>query len=775
MIKNAIWLGASALALSIAGCDDGGGTTPEPSAPSLRILGTTDCGRVFLPTVQPEELRNELFRTMALTVNGRDPGAASGQITTDTEVVLEQTAEGGDGAVAFISAYQAGRASNLNQIDALGQAGSSFGRRFVAGIAADQIICVTPGQVRISARVADYNGSSVATLPAQTFVVTCQPPAQYDQVCGDPQVADMAVDLGGDMGPPADGGVLDMAPDMTDRPVLWSVNFVPPANPQDLEIGIRNSGLGRRDSVPLQFVVTELDTPLGDLPIKFVLSNITQPGVTISAGNEAVWEDQDAGESIVLTNGNGVGAIRVLAGGTPGLAVVRAVGLRLPANRAERAQLFADAECPDDGGEGYDCMFEAYCRRTLREQDGAERETYCQADRSAQVGIVGGIPSGRGMQLDCADDILPAFTRREGTRWLLSNEPGTDCELQVADRVNGRVDGGLRIQFLTEAGTVRSSVLTDDDGRAATHLRVGSPAPRDVRPDAYETQAGFYRDGYNPRDGLVRIVAFTKGEEDFNDTNGDKIFTPGTDILEPGHDLPEPFLDVNDNGEWDDGEEFRDANNDGVWTDANGEWDSNTEVWVSTTVLWVGELFSCFNRGGWTNNPDCGCLLPDGSPAEYDCEDNVGQVQRDEPAVVVRCGDQGCNPPLQDSVCAGTPFELQAGGGGQLLVRTNFFDVNGNCLNARNEGSFDINPPPGMNIIGTAGGDFAGLGVCFSAFEKPLGQSTESILIDTGMGGGQVISPLEISLDYLGAEGAMWNVETNIPVCRLPPAMGPLP
>lgn len=776
MIKKAILLGASAFALSIAGCDDGADPGDDPTEPSLRVLGTTDCGKIFLPTVLPDELRNEQFRTMAITVSGRDPTTASGQIAANTEVQLSQTAEGGEGAVAFLSAYATGRASNLDQLMALEQAGASTPLTFVTGTAADRIICVTPGQVRISARVADYNGVAVSTATPQTFVVVCQTPAQYEVSCGEPVVPDMGLpDMDLPDGDVPDGGGGDMSDvDMgDDRPGLWSISFVPPEDPSELIIGIRNSGLGRTDNVALQFQVGELGSPLPDIPVKFVLSSITQPGVTVSgSGNGAanVWEDAEEGESIVLTGAAGVSSVRVIAGGTPGLAVLRAVALRLPEEPAARAQLFTDADCTDDGRDGYNCMFEAYCRRTLREQDGAERETLCQADRSSQVVIRAGIPSGRGMQLDCDEDVLPAFTRREGDRWLVSNEPGTDCELQVADRVNGRVDEGTQIFFLTEAGTVNQFGRLDEDGRAITHHRVGLPPPRDVRPDDYELDAGYYRDGFNPRDGLVRLVAVTKGEEDFNDTNGDKIFSPGTDILEPGQDLPEPYIDVNDNGEWDDGEEFRDANNDGVWTDSNGEWDSNTEIWVSTTVLWVGELFSCYgSEGQWDNNPDCGCLLPDGERAQYECEDHVGQQQRDFRTVTVACTNDLCAVPGRGDACEGSAFELLPGA--RFGVETRFWDINGNCLNGRGEGSVAFNAPAGIEITSGGNGDLLRRD-CFSAFERPIGQVLRTNVLDTGMGG-QPLATLAASVNYRTIDGDQLTHTTNVSLCRVAPVMPP--
>lgn len=706
------------MAMVLGGCDEETTRAATPNRPSLRVLGTTLCGKIFLPTVQPNELRDETFRTMAITVNGRDPSNGSGLIDSDTQVTLEQEPQGGMGSVAFLSSFSAARMAGLNRIEALQQADTSFQREFLGGVASDQIICVREGNVRIRARIENYNDvGEVVSADTQTQVVTCLSPAGYEDVCGTPDDPDMAfMDMGvGDGG--ADAEVDAAEGDFGDEPlpVLWSVNFIPFEEPSDLIIGIRNSGLGRRDNVALSFGVTELGAPLSGIPVKFVLSTITQPDVTISTGAGAVFEDD--GSSIALTGPSGVAEVRVIAGDTPGLAVVRAVGLRLPTNRGERAALFDDAGCLDDGGEGFECMFDAYCSRTVGEREGAGREELCEVDRSSQVVIIGGIPSGRGMELDCARPVIPAFSFREDDIWLTSNEPGTDCTLQVIDRVNGRISAGTQILFLTEAGSIDEVVPTDEFGRATAQLRVGLPAPYDVQPDDYEFDAGYLPDGYNPRDGLVRIVAVTRGEEDFVDTNGDKIYTPGQDLIEPGQDLPEPYIDRNDNGRWEPDEEFRDANGDGIWTDSNGTWDANTEIWTSTTVLWTGELYNCRMEG--LLHEDCGCAPIGERSAPDDCRENVGGPMRNEPVHVAICAPEfGCAASARGSDCGAVELAV----GGQVSVRSNYLDINGNCLGGI-DATFSNSGQQVVPISGIAG---TMRRYCFTAYEKPLGRSVIS-------------------------------------------------
>lgn len=772
-LQRALLLSASAMAMMLGGCDDETTAPGNPGQPSVRVLGTTPCGKVFLPTVQPDELRDEDFRAMAVTVNGRDPSNGSGLIDPNTEVILEQEPQGGTGSIAFLSSFSAAREAGLNRIEALQQAGSSFEREFLSGVASDQVICVTEGAVRIRARIADYNGTGeVIAADQQTFAVTCLSPADYDDVCGTPVDADMA---GMDMGV-GDGGMVDAEVDagvdgdqgVEIAPALWSVNYIPNENLSDLVIGIRNSGLGRRDNVALSFGVTELGVPLSNIPVKFVLSSITQPAVTISTG-AGIFEEE--GTSIALTGPSGVAEVRVIAGDTPGLAVVRAVGLRLPTNRAERAQLFEDAECVDDGREGYECMFDAYCPRTVGERDGAAREELCEVDRSSQVVIIGGIPSGRGMQLDCARPVIPAFTYREDDLWLTSNEPGTDCTVQLGDRVNGRISAGTQVLFLTEAGTFDEVMPTDEFGRALAQLRVGDPPPVDVEPDDYELDAGYLPNGYNPRDGLVRLVAVTRGEEDFVDTNGDKIYTPGQDLIEPGQDLPEPYIDSNDNGRWDPDEEFRDANDDGVWTDANGTWDANTEIWTSTTVLWTGELYNCRLPG--LLHEDCGCAPIGGRPVPDDCRENVGGPMRNESIYVGECLNNGCTPDPVGPACSGAAFELAVGGA--IAIKANYLDINGNCLSGI-DGVYSA-AGRGVEVTSNAAGTLRRN--CFSAHERPLGLPVVSTVarIDGGGGApapGEEVEPAEpegeagavdLSLTYPTVDGINVNRVAQVPLC----------
>jgi len=275
--------------------------------------------------------------------------------------------------------------------------------------------------------------------------------------------------------------------------------------------------------------------------------------------------------------------------------------------------------------------------------------------------IGGGAPSHHGFTFACDARVLPAFERRfpaperwpEPEAWPIVPGAETRCTAQITDRLQGRVSNETRVLFLTEAGNLDQQLPTDGEGRATSTLRVGEPAPADVEPWEYEIAAGF--DGeFNPRDGLVRVVALTLGEEAFVDVNGDGVWDEAVDFQHPHQQLSEVFLDINDDDEFDDGVEFfRDANGNGDFDYANDQWDEAVEIWVSTTVLWVGDL-----RG----DDPCDRL-------SFRCLD-------DHP--------EGCEPGAD-----GAPPTIVAPGG-RFEIRADLSDDNGNCLGGLGEGRASI-------------------------------------------------------------------------------------
>lgn len=118
--------------------------------------------------------------------------------------------------------------------------------------------------------------------------------------------------------------------------------------------------------------------------------------------------------------------------------------------------------------------------------------------------------------------------------------------IRAGDINNNPVPDNTAIYFTTEGGVIENSCLTQN-GVCSVEWR--SQAPR-------------------PVDGRVTILAYTQGEESFEDLNGTGLYEADTDYLLT--DLPEAFLDTNNDGFHGLLERFVDFNNDSLYTNGNG-------------------------------------------------------------------------------------------------------------------------------------------------------------------------------------------------------------
>ena len=169
----------------------------------------------------------------------------------------------------------------------------------------------------------------------------------------------------------------------------------------------------------------------------------------------------------------------------------------------------------------------------------------------------------------------------------------------------------------------------------------------------------------------MTVVAVTRGEEEFVDVNGNKVYDDMIDYQLSYMDLAEPCIDVNDDGECtsdlpvrgeDDpqAEVFRDTNRDTIWSEGNGMWDANTEIWKATHVLWTGDF----------------------DPAMSDIVvvcDGMAQCSRNPLTEL-------CNIPSLTR----DPNTYFLGPGGSLAIKARFNDINGNCLDAYGEGGSGV-------------------------------------------------------------------------------------
>lgn len=550
---------------------------------------------------------------------------------------------------------------------------SSSPLAFSGRTAQDELFCLGSEDVWIRAVVNDYevnrNGiTETISLTSSAFPIRCLSPADYQAACDGVALPD--VGLASDMEP----AMTDMG--IAEREPTWSLQFVP-AGTESLVIGIRDSGGGRPDRATLKFRVVDVNSSTE--------SGAGLAGVNVVFALPAVHpSDVEIEPATAVTDANGEVSVTLLAGGTPGVVNVNATATL-------------------ESGESL-------------------------TSRSGTVVIRGGIPSGRGFNFLCQYPVVPAFSRRlENGEYLFgfSANDGTECSVQLADRVNGVVDLSTQLFFLSEAGTIIQSAVTDESGRAKTRLGVGPPAPFTVGGGS---------------DGIVTLVAVTRGEEDFYDVDGDKIWDFGVDFQRPEMDLPEPYLDVNDNGNYDQSdenelfvEEFRDTDGDGFWTPANGLWDADIEIWQTTHVLWVGD----FDFVGSTLGATCGA----------------------------NCSTEFAVSPA----CDGQLADIFLGPGGSFDIAMVARDDNGNCLDGYHKGVYNVSVDGDLDILGEESVEIDG-----NCFAYPDGlistqnNGAEFGFVETTAADAQEasISTVNVSITYDRINGSNETIEYAFRVCR---------
>ncbi|WP_224364295.1 Ig-like domain-containing protein [Hyalangium versicolor] len=220
---------------------------------------------------------------------------------------------------------------------------------------------------------------------------------------------------------------------------------------------------------------------------------------------------------------------------------------------------------------------------------------------SPNIGIRGAKVANKGFSLACKTINIGVYTS--------PNPPAlytVACDVKVQDRYLNPVGTGTTVNFKVEAGNITNSVATKaysptgnnaDEGKGSVNFSTEGALPVDVDPlEADDAQFPIKRDREprgpkgqltaNPRDGLVTVLAYTRGEEWFDDGNTNGIRDPGEQFYDQG----EPFVDNNDNGVRDPGETYIDeAPADGQWNGPNGVWDNDTSIWVETRILYTGK------------------------------------------------------------------------------------------------------------------------------------------------------------------------------------------
>lgn len=228
--------------------------------------------------------------------------------------------------------------------------------------------------------------------------------------------------------------------------------------------------------------------------------------------------------------------------------------------------------------------------------------------KSSVVSIGGGVPSFKRFSLASNLLNLPG---------LVFDNLEAVLTASLADRYgNYNILDGTTVSFVCEQGVaVDTSVVTaNEEGLAVVNLRTQGfkPEPLVVREPyeealyqhivaTYGVNDGFF--GY-PRDGLSSILAYTKGEEHFDDTNGNGVYDSG-DFFDPrpvsqgGYDTPaDPFIDYNDDdvytgsGESDPEEIYINSGDDNY----NGNWDEDKYIFKNIQILITGAPIVLFDK-----------------------------------------------------------------------------------------------------------------------------------------------------------------------------------
>ncbi|WP_345421535.1 hypothetical protein [Halioxenophilus aromaticivorans] len=125
----------------------------------------------------------------------------------------------------------------------------------------------------------------------------------------------------------------------------------------------------------------------------------------------------------------------------------------------------------------------------------------------------------------------------------------------AADQFGNPVSEGTQVSFWTECGIIDANCTIEDRGCSVL----------------------WTSNNANQRyaDGRCSVLAFTEGVETFDDYNGNFVYE-GVDVFDSlVDDLPEPWLDSDENGERNSGEDFVDTSNGviGEYDQPNGQWD----------------------------------------------------------------------------------------------------------------------------------------------------------------------------------------------------------
>ena len=573
------------VAASVGGCTKEETTSP-PGKPALQVRAYGSCDTNTLPTSTASEIAELTMERAEVRVTGTDPSRSSSEIEPGTAVKLYvgngQGAPGGTGGY-FLSTLDADNPIGLTQ-------SKTF--QFAGGAVLDDFYCGDkPGTYYLYAYGPDFGGPGkhLTMEKGDGWPIRCVERQKWRCDClgeCEPDLAppDVPTDL--QLPPDGDTDAEVGVPDVERLPSSFALAY-DGLRGEDLIMGIRASvAANRPNTVVIKWKLTENgEVPTRTGAVTFKLMPNSPPDVLIDP-DRLPRTLPDGSLVTVVSSGNTTGQLKVLA------------QIRVPVGT------------PAEG----------------------ENQEFIELEElSPEITIQAGVPTASGMSFQCGSRLVPAFIDRryapliapmhDGDYWELGIVlEAASCGVSLTDRLLDRVGEGVTVRFTTEAGAITPQALTDATGRAFATHDVCCDIPADTLPAEWESAFQFdLQQGRvaNPRDGLVRIIAATRGEESFIDVDGDHQYTEGLDVHEAGQDLPEPFVDTNDDGIWNEGEPFDDiigpeGRADQMWNPGNGVYDEDTAIWTGTWVVWTGQVSeSPYAYYGTTtcNDGDFGCGL----------------------------------------------------------------------------------------------------------------------------------------------------------------------
>lgn len=207
--------------------------------------------------------------------------------------------------------------------------------------------------------------------------------------------------------------------------------------------------------------------------------------------------------------------------------------------------------------------------------------------------IVIGRPSDERLNVSCDRKTLGTLQQSNPPRM----DTTTVCRATYSDRNGANPPFDISLSWLTEAGSFGNSTGAANSGFATATYTTGNSLPVPQSPVAGEPSNG----ANNPRDNVVTIVGSMPGEEHFVDGSGGGVVNGRWDPGEVFVDVGEPYVDRNDNGRHDIGEQHIDVDQydcttgmlkpaNPAYDGPNGCWDKNTQIWRATHLVYSDSL-----------------------------------------------------------------------------------------------------------------------------------------------------------------------------------------